>query len=101
MQTFGIFAAGYLVRPLGGIVMAHFGDLVGRKKMFSLSILLMAVPTLCIGLLPTYESIGIAAPLLLLLMRVMQGRLSAGSAGAGYLSPSMCRSIVSALPAAH
>lgn len=60
MQTFGIFAAGYLVRPLGGIVMAHFGDLVGRKKMFSLSILLMAVPTLCIGLLPTYESIGIA-----------------------------------------
>ena len=62
MQTFGIFAAGYLVRPLGGIVMAHFGDLVGRKKMFSLSILLMAVPTLCIGLLPTYESIGIAAP---------------------------------------
>lgn len=78
MQTFGIFAAGYLVRPLGGIVMAHFGDLVGRKKMFSLSILLMAVPTLCIGLLPTYESIGIAAPLLLLLMRVMQGAAIGG-----------------------
>ena len=52
VQTFGIFAAGYLARPLGGIVMAHFGDLVGRKKMFTLSILLMAVPTLAIGLLP-------------------------------------------------
>ncbi|STQ61527.1 proline/glycine betaine transporter [Pseudescherichia vulneris] len=45
VQTFGIFAAGYLARPLGGIIMAHFGDLVGRKKMFTLSILLMAVPT--------------------------------------------------------
>lgn len=73
VQTFGIFAAGYLARPLGGIIMAHFGDLVGRKKMFTLSILLMAVPTLAIGLLPTYASMGILAPLLLLLMRVLQG----------------------------
>ena len=48
MQTFGIFAAGYLARPLGGIVMAHFGDLLGRKKMFTLSIFMMAVPTLII-----------------------------------------------------
>ena len=46
VQTFGIFAAGYLARPLGGIVMAHFGDLSGRKRMFMLSILLMAIPTL-------------------------------------------------------
>jgi MFS family permease len=60
VQTFGIFAAGYLARPLGGIIMAHFGDLVGRKKMFTLSILLMAVPTLAIGLLPTYASMGIS-----------------------------------------
>ncbi len=45
VQTFGIFAAGYPARPLGGIIMAHFGDLVGRKKMFTLSILLMALPT--------------------------------------------------------
>ncbi|VFS71228.1 Proline porter II [Kluyvera cryocrescens] len=66
VQTFGIFAAGYLARPLGGIIMAHFGDLVGRKKMFTLSILLMAVPTLAIGLLPTYVTAGLAAPLLLL-----------------------------------
>ena len=46
MQTYGIFAAGYLVRPLGGIVIAHFGDKLGRKRMFTLSILLMALPTL-------------------------------------------------------
>ncbi len=78
VQTFGIFAAGYLARPLGGIVMAHFGDLVGRKKVFTLSILLMAVPTLLIGLLPTYASVGIAAPLLLLLMRVLQGAAIGG-----------------------
>ncbi|QTF07052.1 MHS family MFS transporter [Brenneria izadpanahii] len=78
VQTFGIFAAGYLARPLGGIVMAHFGDLVGRKKMFSLSILLMALPTLAMGMLPTYQSIGIAAPLLLLLMRVLQGAAIGG-----------------------
>lgn len=78
VQTFGIFAAGYLARPLGGIVMAHYGDLVGRKKMFTLSILLMALPTLAMGLLPTYASIGIAAPLLLLLMRVLQGAAIGG-----------------------
>jgi MFS family permease len=78
LQTFGIFAAGYVVRPLGGIVMAHFGDLLGRKKMFTMSILLMAVPTLLMGLLPTYASIGLAAPLLLLLLRVMQGAAVGG-----------------------
>ena len=77
-QTFGIFAAGYLARPLGGIIMAHFGDLFGRKRMFMLSILLMAVPTLAIGLLPTYAVIGIWAPLLLLLLRVFQGAAIGG-----------------------
>jgi MFS family permease len=73
LQTFGIFAAGYLARPLGGILIGHFGDLLGRKRMFTLSIFLMAAPTLAIGLLPTYAGIGIAAPLLLLLMRILQG----------------------------
>jgi MFS family permease len=79
-QTFGIFAAGYLARPLGGIVMAHFGDTRGRKRMFTLSVLLMAIPTLLIGLLPTYQSIGVAASLLLLLMRIMQGVAIGGEA---------------------
>ncbi|MZI92749.1 MFS transporter [Vibrio sp. CAIM 722] len=80
VQTYGIFAAGYLARPLGGIIMAHFGDLLGRKRMFMLSIFLMAVPTMAIGLMPTYESIGLAAPLLLLLCRVLQGAAIGGEA---------------------
>lgn len=58
--------------------MAHYGDIIGRKRMFTLSIFLMAVPTLVIGLLPTYASIGVAAPLLLLLMRIMQGAAIGG-----------------------
>lgn len=73
MNTLGAFAAGYFARPLGGVIMAHFGDLIGRKRMFTLSILLMAFPTLCIGLLPTFASLGYAAPLLLLCMRILQG----------------------------
>ena len=72
-QTFGIFAAGYLARPLGGVVMAHAGDLRGRKQMFTLSIFLMALPTLGIGLLPNYTKLGIWAPVLLLLLRILQG----------------------------
>ncbi|EIL99093.1 MFS transporter [Rhodanobacter thiooxydans] len=73
LQVFGIFAVGYLARPLGGIVMAHYGDKLGRKRMFTLSVFLMAVPTLAIGLLPVYAQIGMLAPLLLLLLRVVQG----------------------------
>lgn len=85
LQTFGIFAAGYLARPLGGIVMAHFGDRHGRKRVFTFSVLLMAVPTLVIGLLPTYQSIGIAAPLLLLVMRLLQGVAIGGEAPGGWV----------------
>ena len=80
VQTFGIFAAGYLARPLGGIVMAHFGDLSGRKRMFMLSILMMAIPTLLMGLLPTYAQAGVLAPILLLLLRIMQGAAIGGEA---------------------
>lgn len=78
LQTFGIFAAGYLIRPVGGVIMAHFGDLLGRKKMFTLSIFLMAVPTLAMGLLPTYAQIGIAAPMALLGLRLLQGAAIGG-----------------------
>lgn len=76
--AWGIFAAGYLVRPVGGIIMAHFGDRVGRKQMFTLSVAMMALPTFVIGILPTYESIGIIAPLLLLVMRMFQGAAIGG-----------------------
>ena len=78
VQTYGIFAAGYLARPLGGIIMAHFGDRVGRKRMFTLSVFLMAVPTLLIGLLPTYTNVGLLAPLALLALRVLQGAAIGG-----------------------
>ncbi|WP_411834380.1 MFS transporter [Pseudoxanthomonas mexicana] len=73
LQVYGIFAAGYLARPLGGIVMAHFGDLVGRKRMFTFSVFLMSVPTLLIGMLPTHAQIGMLAPVLLLALRIVQG----------------------------
>ncbi|WP_459714638.1 MFS transporter [Paraburkholderia sp. 2C] len=78
VQTFGIFAAGYIARPLGGIIMAHFGDLIGRKRMFMLSVLLMALPTLLMGLLPTYNVVGLVAPVLLLVCRVLQGAAVGG-----------------------
>ena len=73
MQTFGIFAAGFFVRPVGGIIMAQLGDLIGRKRIFTLTLALMAGPTLVIGLLPGYEQIGIWAPIILLLCRLLQG----------------------------
>jgi MFS transporter, MHS family, proline/betaine transporter len=65
--------------------MAHFGDKHGRKRVFMLSVLVMAIPTLLIGLLPTYQTIGAAAPLLLLLMRVLQGIAIGGEAPGGWV----------------
>ncbi|TWF54426.1 putative MFS family arabinose efflux permease [Neorhizobium alkalisoli] len=78
IQTFGIFAAGYLVRPLGGIVLAHFGDMFGRKRVFAFSILLMALSTLGMAAMPTYATIGVAAPILLICMRILQGAAIGG-----------------------
>lgn len=78
VQAYSIFAVGYLARPLGGVLMAHSGDLMGRKRMFMFSIFLMALPTLAIGLLPTYAAIGFWAPLLLLLLRILQGAAIGG-----------------------
>lgn len=78
IQTFGLFAAGYLVRPIGGIVLAHFGDKFGRKRAFALSIILMAASTLGMACLPTYATIGLAAPLLLVLLRLVQGAAIGG-----------------------
>src|SRR5512145_3424541 len=63
LLAFGTYAVGFVARPLGGIVFGHFGDRVGRKKMLVASLMLMGVATIAIGLLPTYATIGIAAPL--------------------------------------
>lgn len=78
LQSFGIFVTGYLARPLGGILMAHFADRLGRKRVFSLSILMMALPCLLIGVMPTYADIGYWAPLVLLALRILQGAAVGG-----------------------
>ena len=78
LMSFGLFAAAYLARPLGGIIMAHHGDRSGRKRMFTLSVFMMAVPTLLIGALPTHATAGYAAPLALLGLRILQGAAVGG-----------------------
>ena len=65
--AFATFAVGFVARPLGGIVFGHFGDKLGRKKMLVLTLEIMGVATVGIGLVPSYESIGILAPILLVL----------------------------------
>jgi len=85
ISTFGIFAAGYLMRPIGGIIFGHIGDKRGRKKALLLSIMMMAIPTTLIGLLPTYETIGWYSALLLIILRLLQG-LSVGGEFTGSIS---------------
>ena len=75
--AFGAFAAGFLVRPLGGMVFGRIGDLAGRQRALQLSVMVMALPTVLMGLLPTHQQIGIAAPIAVVMLRVVQG-LSVG-----------------------
>ena len=77
IAAFGVFAAGFLMRPLGGLVFGHIGDRVGRKTALTLSVLAMAIPTFLIGILPGYQYLGAAAPFLLVVLRMIQG-LSVG-----------------------
>jgi MHS family shikimate/dehydroshikimate transporter-like MFS transporter len=72
LAALSVYAVGYVARPLGGIIFGHFGDRVGRKSMLVLSMLLMGFGTFLVGLLPTYEQIGILAPILLVLLRLLQ-----------------------------
>ena len=71
--SFVTLLAGYLARPIGGIIFGHFGDRAGRKSMLVISLLIMGLATAAIGILPTYASIGIAAPIALVLLRLLQG----------------------------
>lgn len=73
IMTFGAFAAGFLMRPLGGIIYGHIGDRFGRKRALIASIILMTIPTVFLGILPTYAFVGILAPLLVTLTRLLQG----------------------------
>lgn len=73
LAAFGVFAGGFLCRPIGGIIFGHFGDKYGRARPLRFSILIITVSTLCIGLLPTYASLGIIAPILFTALRLTQG----------------------------
>ncbi|WP_416413710.1 MFS transporter [Pantoea sp. App145] len=73
LAAFATYAVGFLARPIGGIVFGHIGDKVGRKKALVATILIVGLGTFCIGLLPTYEKIGLWAPALLILIRLLQG----------------------------
>lgn len=73
LQVFSVFALGYFMRPLGGVVFGHLGDRYGRRAVFLSSLMLMAVATLLIGILPTYQQAGVFAAILLVCLRAMQG----------------------------
>jgi MFS family permease len=73
LPAFSTYAVGFVARPVGGIVIGHYGDKIGRKSMLILSLLIMGVATFLIGLLPTYAAIGVAAPILLVVLRLAQG----------------------------
>src|SRR6516165_11881529 len=77
LSAFGVFALGYLMRPLGGAVTGHIGDSFGRRAALTFSVAAMAIPTFLMGLLPGYHSIGLLAPIGLTLLRIVQG-LSVG-----------------------
>jgi len=73
LLAYTTFAVGFVARPLGGVIFGHFGDRIGRKNMLVLTLMIMGVATVLIGLLPTYQQIGVAAPILLLFLRILQG----------------------------
>ena len=78
LATFGVFAVGFLVRPLGAILFGYIGDHAGRKKALVLSMIMMSFPTFLIGILPNFYSIGIMAPILLIVLRIVQGLAVSG-----------------------
>lgn len=103
MASFATFAAGFFVRPLGGIVFGHLGDKIGRKNVLIMTLLLMGGATTLIGLLPTYSTIGIAAPILLLLLRMAQGFGAGAEYGGAVLmaaeyAPQRRRGMYAAMP---
>ena len=85
LLSFASYALGFVARPLGGVVFGHFGDLIGRKRLLMLSLVLMGASTCAIGLLPTFADIGILAPVLLVLLRLIQGFAVGGEWGGAVL----------------
>src|ERR687886_377285 len=88
LSALGTFAVGFLIRPLGGIIFGHYGDRLGRKSMLVLTLVMMGAATFLVGCLPTFESVGVLAPILLGGLRVIQGLgLGGGRGGAGLMAP--------------
>src|SRR5271167_1709053 len=85
LAALGTFAVGFLARPVGGLIFGHFGDRLGRKSMLMLTMIFMGLSTALIGVLPTYGQIGLAAPVLLVLLRVVQGIALGGEWGGASL----------------
>ncbi|MER8003064.1 MFS transporter [Streptomyces sp. NPDC095613] len=85
LAAFATYFVGYAARPLGGILFGHFGDRLGRKNVLIITMLMMGLGTFAIGLLPSYDSIGVAAPLLLVAIRLLQGIGMGGEYGGGVL----------------
>lgn len=85
IASFGTLAAGYLARPVGGVLFGHFGDRLGRKAMLVLTMTLMGAASFLIGLLPTFATIGVAAPILLVTLRAIQGVALGGEWGGATL----------------
>ncbi|HZP78622.1 MAG TPA: MFS transporter [Pseudolabrys sp.] len=85
LLAYGTYATGYLARPLGAIVAGHYGDRIGRKALLIATLLIMGAATFLIGLLPTYASIGVAAPILLIVLRMVQGFATGGEWGGAAL----------------
>ena len=77
LAAFGIFAVGFLMRPVGGALIGYIGDRLGRRAALTFSVAAMAIPTFLVGVLPGYDTLGLAAPILLTLLRMIQG-LSVG-----------------------
>ena len=78
INSYAVFAIGFLARPLGGVIFGHIGDRFGRRQALVLSVTLMAIPTSLMGLLPTYQEVGVLAPILLTLLRIVQGISTGG-----------------------
>ena len=85
LAAFATYALGFFFRPVGGIVFGHFGDRIGRKRLLMLSLVLMGLATAAIGLLPTYGTIGVAAPIALTCLRAIQGFAVGGEWGGAAL----------------
>ncbi|MGW4523812.1 MFS transporter [Amycolatopsis sp. NPDC004378] len=85
VASLGTFTTGYLARPIGGIVFGHFGDLLGRKRMLVITMSMMGIASTLIGVLPTYAQIGVWAPVLLVVLRVLQGVAVGGEWGGAVL----------------